>query len=76
MKVKVNGQEFDSHKEPIMIVMSEGERLQIGNMEKKSGKRIYAQYPVGHGDEVNDWMKKELGTLDEVHTVIVPDNME
>ena len=60
MKVKVGDVIHDSNKEPIMIILSKGERKQIANMHPKATK--YCSYPdkekwtKDNYKNINKWM--------------------
>lgn len=50
MKVKIGDIIYDSEKEPIMIILSKGEREQIANMSPEATR--YCSYP-----DTDEWMK-------------------
>ena len=58
MKVKVGGMIFDSKKQPVMIILSDNDKLNIRNMPKHLTK--YCQYPDDFDeDEIKAWMNTE-----------------
>ena len=56
MKVKVGNKIYDGEKEPIMLILTDRDKLNITHMNPKSTK--YAQFPNGrlNEDEINDFM--------------------
>lgn len=56
MKVKIGNIIHDSNKEPIMIILSKGEREQIANMAPEATK--YCSYP-----DTNKWIKNNYEAI-------------
>lgn len=58
MKIKVGDQVFDDESIPVMIILSEQDKLNIENMPTTAFK--YALFPEDYGtkDEMKDWMIK------------------
>ena len=59
MKVKIGDEIYDSADEPIMIVLSKGEKEQIANMSPDCSK--YCVYPVIDENthaEIEKWMDR------------------
>lgn len=61
MKVKVGNKVYDSENEPVMIILSKGEKKQIANMRLEATK--YCVYPDtdklirNDYSEIKAWMK-------------------
>lgn len=55
MKVKVGDQVFNGEKEPVMVILSPGEREQISNMAPDATK--YCVYPRTDEWTENDYAK-------------------
>jgi len=62
MKVKVGNKIYDGKKEPIMVILTDGEKGQISEMPK--GIKKYCVYPntkeltKDNYKNIKDWMKK------------------
>lgn len=59
MKVKIDDKVYDGEEVPIMIIVSEGEKKQIGNMP--IGMNRYCIYPKNKysGEEIMEWMERK-----------------
>lgn len=63
MKVKVGNHIYDGEKEPVMVILSKGERKQIANMAPDATK--YCVYPDieewtrNDYEKIKAWMKDE-----------------
>ena len=64
MKVKVRNKVYDGDKEPVMVILSKGEKQQIADMHPDATK--YCVYPAteewtkDNYAKIRDWMKKCL----------------
>lgn len=60
MRVKVGNQWHDSREEPICIQVSEGEQLQIAQMDRRVAKKgKYAIFPDGWSvSQATEWVKE------------------
>jgi len=58
MKVKIGYMIHDSEKEPIMVILSKGEKEQIVNMDPKATK--YCVYP-----DIDKWTKNNYKAIKE-----------
>lgn len=74
MKVKVGNKIYDSEHEPVMVILSDQDRINIENMHPKANK--YCVYPDGEEwtkddhKKIKEWMKvysKEEKDLEEVY---------
>ena len=52
MKVKVGNKIYDGEKEPVMVILNEGEKKQISEMPK--GLQKYCVYP-----DTKEWVENE-----------------
>ena len=59
MKVKVGNKIYDGEEEPVMVILSKGEREQITNMAPDS-KGKYCIYPV-----IEEWEKDNYAKIKE-----------
>ncbi len=70
MKVKVGNKVYDGKKEPVMVILSQGEKEQIANMQAEATK--YCVYPSIEGwikddyARIKAWMNEEV-KLQELH---------
>lgn len=61
MKVKIGNKIYDGRKEPVMVILSKGERKQIANMPSDATK--YCVYPSskewidGDYKKIKEWMR-------------------
>jgi hypothetical protein len=56
MKIKVGNKIYDSEKEPVMVILTENDKINIANMLPCCDK--YASYPEHISiDEIDDWME-------------------
>ena len=58
MKIKVRDKIYDGKKEPVMIILSKGEKEQIANMHPDATK--YCVYPAEE-----KWMKDDYKAIKE-----------
>ena len=58
MKVKIGNIIYDSEREPIMIILSKGEKEQIANMHPDATK--YCVYPA-----TEEWIKDDYKAIKE-----------
>ena len=64
MKVKVGNKIYDSNNEPVMVMLSKGEREQIAKMHPLATK--YCVYPDNkkliedNHKRIKEWMEKEV----------------
>ena len=62
MKIKVGNRIYDGEKEPVMIILSDGEKEQITNMDPSAKK--YCVYPdteewtSNNHKKIKKWMKE------------------
>ena len=56
MKVKVGNKIYDSEKEPVMVILNEGEKEQIVNMAPEATK--YCVYPADR-----KWLKDDYKAI-------------
>lgn len=55
MKVKIGDKVFDGNKEPVMVILSDEDKLNIRHMRKTCMR--YCSYPEGFdSDEIKEWM--------------------
>lgn len=62
MKVKVGDRVYDGEHEPVMVILSEGEREQIANMLPEATK--YCVYPDAVEWTANDYLKIKIWMQD------------
>jgi hypothetical protein len=56
MKVKIRGAMYDSENEPVMVVLSQDEKVYISEMEGE----MYCNYPDDlDPDKVREWMESK-----------------
>ena len=59
MKVKVGDKVYDGNKEPVMVILTEQDKINIANMLPEATR--YCMYPTTNisQEEIKKWMKKE-----------------
>ncbi|HUU40974.1 MAG TPA: hypothetical protein VMW42_08540 [Desulfatiglandales bacterium] len=60
MKVKVRDQVYDGEKEPVMVILSQGEKEQIANMGDPTKYCIYPgtdEWVKNDYEKIKAWMK-------------------
>lgn len=74
MKVKVGDKVYDSENEPVMVILSDRDKVNIASMADTYSK--YACFPSDFPDEeVSTWMHEEVSTgmHEDVNTVVMED---
>lgn len=57
MKVKVGNKIYDSENEPVMIILSDGDKKNIANMLPHCTK--YCSFPDKYKENIDRWMDAE-----------------
>jgi hypothetical protein len=62
MKVKIGDITYDANDQPIMVILNQGERKQIANMDPEAIK--YCQFPDSCDvDAIREWMQDPKAEL-------------